>query len=167
MDFITGLLLDSHFWVGVAFVVFILMLMRLGVPGMAFNALDGRAAAIQSQLDEANRIRQEAEALLKSIKAQRADTEVMAKDMLANAKSEAKRLESEAAVKLAEQIKRRGELAERKIASAEAAATAEVKAAAAEQAARIAEQILGARIAGATTDPLIDKALGALAERLQ
>ena len=38
---------------------------------------------------------------------------------------------------------------------------------AAEQAARIAEQILGARIAGATTDPLIDKALGALAERLQ
>ena len=91
----------------------------------------------------------------------------MAKDMLAQAKEDAERMRTESAAKLEEQIARRTQMAERKIATAEAQAAAEVKAAAAELAAEAARSVLAGRIAGAQSDPLIDKALGQLATKLQ
>ena len=145
------LLKDAEFWVGIALLIFIGLLVYLKVPGAAAKALDSRAAKIQAELDEAKRLREEAQALLAQIKNQREDAERTAAEMLANAELEAKRLEVEAEAKLKEQIKRRAELAERKIANAEAAAAAEVKAAAADLAAAIAEDVLSARLAGDRT----------------
>ncbi len=167
MDWIVARLQDNHFWVGVAFTLLVVILVRLGVPGMAAKALDARAKVIQDQLDEAARIREEATALLADIQKQKAETEKMSAEMLANAKAEARRLEKDAGEKLAEQIKRRGEMAERKIATAEAQATAEVKAAAADLAASLAQNVLAARIAGAKTDPLVDAAVKDMAGKLQ
>jgi F-type H+-transporting ATPase subunit b len=163
----TELLQDNHFWVGLAFLVLVVILVMVGVPGMLAKALDARGLKIQAQLDEATRIREEAQALLARIKTQQVETEAAAVEMLATARSEAKRLAKEAEDKLAEQIKRRGELAERKIATAEASAAAEVKAAAADLAAQIAEQVLTARIAGAKTDSLVDSAIKDMAGKLQ
>ena len=139
------LLKDAEFWVGIALLIFIGLLVYLKVPGAAAKALDSRAAKIQAELDEAKRLREEAQALLAQIKNQREDAERTAAEMLANAELEAKRLEVEAEAKLKEQIKRRAELAERKIANAEAAAAAEVKAAAADLAAAIAEDYSNAK----------------------
>ena len=62
-------------------------------------------------------------------------------------------------------MKRRGQLAERRIALAEAQAANEVKAAAADLASQAAEAVFAGRIAGATTDPLIDQSLSSLAAR--
>lgn len=163
----TELLQDNHFWVGLAFLVLVVILFMVGVPGMATKALDARGAKIQAQLDEATRIREEAQALLARIKAEQAESEAAAAEMLSTAKSEAQRLAREAEEKLAEQIKRRGELAERKIATAEASAAAEVKAAAADLAAGIAEQVLMGRVAGAKTDALVDRAIADMAGKLQ
>ena len=97
MDWIVARLQDNHFWVGVAFTLLVVILVRLGVPGMAAKALDDKAKSIQDQLDEAARIREEATALLADIQKQKAETDKMSADMLANAKAEAKRLEKEAA----------------------------------------------------------------------
>jgi len=162
-----NLLLDAHFWVGVAFVIFILVLVRAGVHKLAWNALGESGRKIQGQLDEATRLREEAQTLLAQIKVQREEAEKASREMLANAKEEAKRLQAEAKVKLEDQIKRRAELAERKIANAETQAQAEVKAAAAELAAQMAEQILVSRLAGATSDPLVDAAIGQMGAKLQ
>ena len=161
------LLLDSHFWIAIAFVVFMGVLVMAGVHKFAWKALGDAGAKVQAQLDEAAAIRKEAEDLLAHIKAQSVEAEAMAADMLKTAREDAKRLEKDAAVKLAEQIERRTVLAERKIASAEAQATAEVKAAAAELAAQMAENVLAARISGAKSDPLIDAAVKGLAGKLQ
>lgn len=161
------LLKDAEFWVGIALLIFIGLLVYMKVPGAAAKALDSRAAKIQAELDEAKRLREEAQALLAQIKSQREDAERTAAEMLANAELEAKRLAVEAEAKLKEQIKRRGELAERKIANAEAAAAAEVKAAAADLAAAIAEDVLSARLAGAKADPLVDEAVKQMAAKLQ
>lgn len=163
----TELLTDSHFWVGVALVVFLGILWKVGVHKMAWKALGDAGAKVQAQLDEAAAIRKEAEDLLAQIKVQSAEAEKTAAEMLATAKSEAKRLEKEAAEKLAEQIKRRGELAERKIATAEAQAAAEVKAAAVDLASALAESVLAARMAGAKSDPLVDDAIKGLGAKLQ
>lgn len=161
------LLTEAEFWVGVAFVIFIGVLVWAKVPGMAMKALDSRAELIRAELAEAERLRKEAEALLESIRAKREETEHMAAEMLANAEVEARRLESEAHIRLDEQIKRRAELAQRNIAVAEAQAAAQVKAAAADLAIEAAGAVLAARAKVAKSDPLIDKAVAELGSKLQ
>lgn len=161
------LLQDAEFWTGLALLVFLGLMLMLGVHKTAAKALDSKAAKIQADLDEARKLREEAQALLSSLKTQREQTETLAAEMLANAKVEAKRLEAEAKAKLEEHIKRRQELAERRISNAEAQASAEVKAAAAELAAQMAEGVLAQRLEGAKSDPLVDDALGQLAAKLK
>ncbi|MGE5502127.1 MAG: F0F1 ATP synthase subunit B [Ignavibacteriales bacterium] len=159
---------ESEFWVGVGLVIFLAILIFVAkVPKAVADSLDARASKIQDDLNEAARIRAEAEAMLAEIRAQREDAERQAAGMLAAAEADAARLAADAKAKLEEQVKRRAALAERKIATAEAQAAAEVKAAAAELAAQAAERVLAARIAGAKSDPLVDVAIGQLAERLQ
>jgi F-type H+-transporting ATPase subunit b len=159
--------LDAETWVLVGLIIFFAALIWAKVPGMAVKALDARADAIRAELDEALRLRQEAQALLASIKTQREEAERLAAEMIANAQADSQRLAAEAAVKLEEQIKRRQLMAERKIATAEAQAAADVKAAAGELAAQIAEQVLAARLQGLASDPLIDRAVGQMAGKLQ
>jgi F-type H+-transporting ATPase subunit b len=161
------LLTEAHFWVGLAFVVFLGVLVFAGMHSLAWKALGDAGEKVRAQLDEANRLRQEAEVLLARIQADREASEKQSAEILANAEEQAKRLQAEAQERLAEQIERRGQLAERRIATAEVQAAAEVKAAAGELAAQLAEQVLVARIAGAKSDPLIDSAVGRLAGKLQ
>jgi F-type H+-transporting ATPase subunit b len=159
---------EAEAWVGVGLLIFLAIVVFVGkAPKRIGAALDAQAAAIQSNLDEAARIRAEAERLLETLKAERAEAERHAKEMLAQAETEAKRLEAEARAKLEESLARRQQVAERKIATAEAQAAAEVKAAAAEMAAQAAEQVLAQRLAGAKTDPLVDAAIGQIATKLQ
>jgi F-type H+-transporting ATPase subunit b len=158
---------DAEVWVFIGLLIFIGVLIYAKVPGMALKALDARGVKIQAALDEAQRLRDEAAALLASIKAKHAATEALAVEMLKEAEMEAQRMEAEAKVKLEDQIVRRTALADRRIAIAEAQAAQDVKAAAADLAAEMAETILQKRIAGAKSDPLIDRAVGDLAGRLQ
>lgn len=158
---------DAHVWEAIGLVIFLALLVYLKAPGMALAALDARATKIQAQLDEATKLREEAERLLAEIKVQREASEHQAESIVAMAKEEAVRLGEEAKVKLEEQIKRRGQMAERRIALAETQAAAEVKAAAADLAAQVAEAVLAARLAAATTDPMIDPAVAAVATKFQ
>ena len=161
------MLREAEAWVGIGLLLFFALMVVLKVPGAAVKALDARAAKIQAALDEAERLRDDARALLDSLKLRREEIEVQAARMLADAEAEAKRMETEATARLEEQIVRRTQLADRRIATAEAQATADVKAAAGELAANLAEAVLARRIAGAKKDPLIDNAIAQIAERLQ
>jgi F-type H+-transporting ATPase subunit b len=157
----------AHFWEAVGLLLLIVGLVWLKVPGMALKALDDRAHRIQAQLDEATKLRQEAERLLADIKLQREQAEKHAAEIVQLAQEEATRLAEDSKVKLEEQIKRRGEMAERRIALAESQAATEVKAAAADLAAQAAEAVLAARLAGAKADPLADAAIAQVATKLQ
>lgn len=161
------LLQDAEFWVGIAFVLFLLILIWLKVPRMATGALDARADQIRAELAEAERLRKEAEDLLASIRARSDAAEKQAADLLASAEAEAKQLEADARVRLEEQIKRRGEIAKAKIAQAETQAAADVKAAAAELAIEAAATLLAKRAQGLKSDPLVDQAMGDLSAKLQ
>lgn len=167
--FLTGYFWDlgnAEFWVGVGLVAFFGILVLVKVPGMIAAQLDGAATKIQSELDEAARLRAEAEALLAQIKLEKAEAEAQAADMLKAAEADARRLEEDAKVKLEEALARRQTLAERRIAQAEAQAAAEVKSAAAELAIKAAEDILAARLASQDRDPLADDAIAQMATRL-
>ena len=67
---------NPEFWVLVALVIFFGLLVYLKVlPGALFGALDGYAAKIKAELDEAQHLREEAQALLADVKAQREEAE--------------------------------------------------------------------------------------------
>ena len=161
------ILQEAELWVAVGLAILIGALVWAGVPAMAMKALDARGVTIQAELDEALRLRQEAQALLASIKVRREEAEALAAEMIANAQADVARMSAEAAVKLEETIKRRQEMAERKIAIAEAQAAADVKAAAADLAAQLAEGVLTARLQGLKSDPLVDRAVSEMAGKLQ
>jgi F-type H+-transporting ATPase subunit b len=160
------LLQSPEFWEGVALVLFFGLLVWLKVPAMAARAIDGHAVKIKDQLAEAENLRKEAERLLASIKEERVKAEKQAEEMLTEAEAQAKLIRAEAKKQLKEQVKRRAEIAQRKIAQAEAQATADVKAAAADLAAEMAEQVLSARIAGKSSDPLVERAIGEIPSKL-
>ena len=65
---------DSHFWITIALVVFLIVLWRAKVPGMMTKALDDVGARVQAQLDEAARLRSEAQSLLDEIKLRHEET---------------------------------------------------------------------------------------------
>ena len=161
------ILKEAEFWVGVALVIFVGLMVWLKTPAMAMKALDARAEKIRGELAEAERLRKDAEALLASIRTRRDEVEKQAAEMLANAEVEARRMEAEGRVRLEEQIKRRAELAEAKIAQAEAQAAADVKAAAADLAADIAEAVLTRRVQAMTSDSMVDQAVADLSTKLQ
>jgi F-type H+-transporting ATPase subunit b len=157
---------NPEFWVGVGLLAFFVIVILAGVPKLVATALDAKATKIQSDLDEAARLRAEAEAMLAQIRAEKAEAEAQAADMLATAEAEAKRLEAEAKAKIEEGVARRQALAERRIAQAEKDATNEVKAAAADVAAKAAHDILAARLAASKTDALVDQAIAQIGTKL-
>jgi F-type H+-transporting ATPase subunit b len=159
---------EAEAWVGVGLLIFLAIVVFVAkAPKKLGAALDARAQSIQANLDEAARIRAEALRLLETLKAERTEAERHAKEMLAQAQAEAKRLEADARAKLEESLARRQQVAERKIATAEMQAAAEVKAAAADVAAQAAERMLTQRLSGAKSDPLVDAAIGQIAGKLQ
>jgi len=160
---------EAEFWVGVGLLIFLAIIVFVAkAPKAIFAALDAKSAKIQSDLDEAARIRAEAEDMLAAIRAEREESERQAAAMLSAAKADAARLTADAKVKLEEQIARRADMAERKIAQAEAQAVADVRNAAVDLAARTAEGVLTARLAsGATPSPLVDAAIAQMAAKLQ
>ncbi|MBX9616103.1 MAG: F0F1 ATP synthase subunit B [Caulobacteraceae bacterium] len=157
---------NPELWVAAGLFIFFGILVAAGVPKLVAGQLDAKSAKIQSELDEATRLRTEAEALLAQIRQEKAEAEAQARAMLAAAEADARIMEAEARVRLEEALVRRQALAERRIASAEAQAAAEVKAAAADIAARAAETVLAGRLASQKTDPLLDAAIGQIATRL-
>lgn len=159
---------EAEAWVAVGLLIFLgIVIFVAKAPRAIGEALDAKTAKIQADLDEAARIREEAQRLLAELKAERVEAERQAKDMLEAAHAEARRYEADAKAKLTESLARRQQLAERKIANAEAQAAAEVKAAAADMAAQAAELILTKRISTAKSDPQVDGAIQQLASRLQ
>lgn len=136
--------MTAEFWVAFSFFVFLGILGYFGVHTKILGALDARGAKIKAQLDEAEKLRNEAAALLKSYEAKRVAAEKEAADLVSAAQDEARRLEAEAKTKLEDFVKRRTAQAELKIQQAESQALAEVRSAAVDLATKAAAQILSA-----------------------
>lgn len=154
------------FWVGIAFVVFVAILVYFGVPKAITKALDSRGEKVAQELAEARRLRLEAEKLLAEYEAKRKAAESEAASIVAAANDEAKRLAADAEAKLNDFVARRTKSAEEKIALAESQAEAEVRAAAAEAATKAAELIIRSQVSGGTGDALFAAGLSEVKAKL-
>jgi F-type H+-transporting ATPase subunit b len=161
-----SLFYSVDFWVAVAFVLFFVIVWRAGAFGAIASALDDRTARIRRELDEARKLREEAEKVLAEYKRKRGEAESEAKAIVEAAKSEAGEIAAEAARRMEEFVARRTKLAETKIAQAEAQALADVRTAAAETAVRAAERVLAETVKGKAADDLISGAIKDVKGRL-
>src|SRR5215472_6405173 len=116
---------EPETWVAIAFLIFLGILYKVGAPSLLFKALDDRSARIKSELDEAVRLRKEAEDVLAEYKRRQDEAEKTAESIIHNAGIEAERMAAEAQAKVEEFIARRTKMAETKIAQAEAQAMAD------------------------------------------
>jgi len=149
-------------------IVSLAMLVVLGimlwkkVPAAIGRALDTRIAGIREQLDEAARLRAEAEALKAEYEARSAQAGAEAQTMLDRARHEADTIVQQAQVDAANLVERRTRMAEDKIAAAERAAVDEVRARAAAAAAAAAEQLIRERLDAEADRRLVDQAIQGL-----
>jgi F-type H+-transporting ATPase subunit b len=156
----------AEFWVAVAFLVFMLVLLYYKVPAMIGKALDERADGIRKELDEARRVREEAQTLLADYQRKHRSVGEEAEAIVAQARHEAEAFAEETRRTLKEQLERRTKLAEEKIARAEGQAIDEVRAAAVDLAIAAAEKILREKASGAAGAALIDQSIRDLKTRL-
>jgi F-type H+-transporting ATPase subunit b len=153
-------------WVAIGFVIFLGILVYVGVPGIITKALDDRAKRVQAELDEARRLKDEAQKLLAEYQGKQKKAEAEAAGIIEGAKAEAERIAADAKVKMEEFVARRTKMAETKIAQAEAQAVADVRAAAADAAVAAAEKILTDTVKGKVADDLIARGIGDVKAKL-
>jgi len=157
---------EPEFWVAVGFVIFVAVLIYVGVPKMMTKALDDRAKRVQDELNEARRLKEEAQKLLAEYQAKQRQADDEAAAIVAGAKAEAERFAAEAKAKMEEFVARRSKMAETKIAQAEAQAVADVRAAAAEAAVSAAEKILTDSVKGKVADDLLARGISDVKTKL-
>jgi F-type H+-transporting ATPase subunit b len=153
-------------WVAIGFVIFLGILVYVGVPGIITKALDDRAKRVQAELDEARRLKDEAQKLLAEYQGKQKKAEAEAAGIIEGAKAEAAPIAADAKVKMEEFVARRTKMAETKIAQAEAQAVADVRAAAADAAVAAAEKILTDTVKGKVADDLIARGIGDVKAKL-
>ncbi|MEV5031174.1 F0F1 ATP synthase subunit B [Sphingobium sp. LMC3-1-1.1] len=119
--------MDATAWVSLAMAVFILILVIKKVPGLIGGALDGRIAQIKTQLEEASKLRAEAEALKAEYEARLAAAAGEAEAMRKSAEHEAETLLEDAKANAVALVARRHKMAEDKIGAAERAAVAAIR----------------------------------------
>jgi F-type H+-transporting ATPase subunit b len=161
-----GLLADTSLWVLVAFVIVIVIMQRMGAFSGLVRALDDRSRKIADELDQARRLREEAQELLAQYQRRQREAEEEAAGIVERARRDAQTLAAETRVKIADQIARRTRAAEEKIARAEAQAIAEVRGQAADLAVEIARVIIRERMDQGAQSALADRAIAGVADKL-
>ncbi|VAW20364.1 ATP synthase F0 sector subunit b [hydrothermal vent metagenome] len=157
--------LDNTFWTAAAFFVFLGLMVYLKVPKMVTGNLDAKIDKIQSDLDEAKKLREEAQALLAKYERKRKSAQSEADDIIAAAEEEAVRIADEAKISLEEMIVRKTKSVEEKISQAESQAIAEVRSRSAEIAVEAAKSLLVDQMVD-QGDVLIDAAIKDVGVRL-
>jgi len=149
---------EPEFWVAVGFVLLVAGLARPIGRGMG-AALDARADKLRATLEEAAKLREEAQRLLGEYERKTRDALRESEEIVAQARSEAERMAAEASAALATAMQRREQLAIEKIAQAEAEAIREVRTTAVDVAVAAARRLIAERLDASRASTLIDQAI--------
>ncbi|HLJ22298.1 MAG TPA: F0F1 ATP synthase subunit B [Stellaceae bacterium] len=157
---------DPELAVAIAFVIAIVVVSKKVWQSLA-GLLDERAAKIKAELDEAQKLKDDAQKTLGQFQRRQRDALQEAEAIVAHAREDAVRFAERAKRDLAAVIERRQRLAQEKIALAEAKALAEVRNTAVDVAIGAARQVIAERLlAGAQGQVLVDQAIAELPQRL-
>ncbi|GMV62471.1 MAG: hypothetical protein AMXMBFR74_16390 [Parvibaculum sp.] len=156
----------AEFWILACLIAFFAILGYFKVHRTIAGSLDKRAADIAAELDEARRLREEAQQLLASYQRKQREAMKEAEDIISQAKAEAEQLAKETRANMEAQVERRTKLAEDKIAQAETQAVNDVRSAAAEVAIGAARRVIAEKVDAGADAKLIEKSIADLASKL-
>lgn len=154
-----------EFWVLLAFVIFVALLWKK-IAAAFVGMLDARTEKIRQELDEAQRLREEAQSLLASYQRRQRDAQKEAEEIIAHAREEAERLRRQAAADLEASLKRRETQAIDRIAQAEAAAMQEVRTLTVDLAIAASRKLLSENLPQSQQDALVAQAVAELPRHL-
>lgn len=157
---------DPTFWALVGLILFFALIIYMKVPGKITGGLDSRAETIRTELEQARKLREEAQALLAEYQRKAREAEAEVEEIIDQAKREADAFGSEAKKRVEDYVASRTKMAEEKIAQAEAQAIREVRSLSADVAISASQRILAARARGATADGLINQAIADVKTKL-
>ncbi len=155
----------EYLWLTVALVILVLLLKK-PFEQHVLTALDARAERIRRELDEAQRLHEEAKALLAKYQRQLHEAEGLAGEILERVDAESRRLEAKMREEVRSLTERRTQQALERIAQEEARAVQEVRARAAELAVRATRELLTERLQGPLVQDLMRKAVAEVQRRL-
>lgn len=158
--------MDATFWALIALLIFLAVVFRAKLPSAIAAKLDHRAERIRKDLDDARRLRGEAQALLAEYEAKRREAGKEAEDIIRRARADAEAFAADTRQKLADMVERRTRMAKDRIAHAETEAVKDVRAAATDLAIAAAERIIAAESKGAEAAKLIESSIAGLKSRL-
>ncbi len=156
---------DANFWILIAFVTFFGVFGRKAWAAIK-TTLDGRRDKIQAELDEAQRLREEAQSVLADYERKKREAEDEAQKMVEFAKVEAERHANEARRALEETMRRREEAAMQRIQQAEADALREVREMAAGLAVQATAELIRENLDEARSDSMIENSIREVEEKL-
>lgn len=159
-----SLLADAHTWVLFSAILFAVVAWKKGKAPL-LSMLDNRTVRIKAELEEAVRLKKEAEALLAEYRQKQQDAIQTAQKIIDTAKESAALIGKEAERKLEENVRRRETLLMERIARAEASAVQEIRHQAADIATATAEKLLTEALSKRGAK-LIEDAIGDLPKRL-
>jgi F-type H+-transporting ATPase subunit b len=154
-----------EFWVAISFVIFMALLWKKIVAAFT-GMLDARTEKIRQELDEAQRLREEAQALLSSYQRRQRDAQKEAEEIVAHAREEADRLARQAAADLEASLKRREAQAVDRIAQMEASAMQEVRTLTVDLAIAASRKLLSENLPQSQQDALVAQAVSELPKHL-
>lgn len=157
---------NTDFVVLLAFILFVAILLYYRVPSTVARMLDGRAAGIRSELSEARALRDEAQALMASFAAKRAEMDAQGRRIVDDARAEAERVATAARAEAARTVERRLASATDRLASAEAQAVKRVRDEAVTAAVAAAREVLTAQMTDADADRLVDQSIDTVGAKL-
>src|SRR5690606_38065402 len=155
-------LFTPAFFIALAMLVVLAIMLKARVPALIAKGLDSRISGIRQQLDEAARLRAEAEALRDEYakKSRDADADIAA--LRDAAEQQAREIVAKAKADATALVARRRAMAEDKIAAAERAAIEEVRTRAATAAAAAARGLTAESHDSAADRKLVDQAISGL-----
>jgi F-type H+-transporting ATPase subunit b len=149
---------SPEFWVAIGFVLLLVGIARPVGRGIG-AALDARAEKIRATLQEAEKLREDAQRLLGEYERKTRDAMRESQEIVAQARVTAERMAADAEAALATAMKRREQMAIEKIAQAEAEALQEVRTAAVDIAIAAARRLIGERLGADRSSALVDQAI--------
>ena len=159
------MLQDATFWVAIAFVIFVALSFKK-ISALIVGGLDQRGAKIREELEEAQRLREDAERVLAECQKRQLEAEAEAEKILAYAREEAARVLKRADEDVQGAVKRREAQAVDRIAQAEASALSEVRNIAVDIAIEASRRLFEERLIKNEADPLLDRSLKGLSGML-
>lgn len=156
---------DPEFWVALVFVGVVALFYRPAMKAVGAN-LDARSAKIRAQIEEARKLREEAQALLAEYQRKQREAMAEAEKIIAAARAEAVRLKADAEKDLEFALERRKQQALERIAQTEAQAIAQVRNTAIDVALAAAEKLIQGGLDHGKKQALADKAIAELPGRL-